>query len=311
MHLVIMMGPEGSESHYKVAKQCQSLLWQHFPKLKIEIWPEVSDFHTVDLVMLWKQPHHQLKKFPNLKAILATAAGIDHITEDPSFSNETPVFRVHDESQKKDMAEYVTYAVLHYLRGFHHLNKDNKAASWQRQHYVYHPDNKVGIMGYGYLGKYVAQTLSQFNFGMNIFARHKYQSTQKNLRFFTELDQFLATTNILICLLPLTPATRYILNKKNLLKLPKGAYIINVARGKHLVPEDLLQLIETKHIAGAFLDAFDEEPLPSHHPFWTTPEIEVTPHISAMLGAEDIVRAHIHHIKQIEENNFEEAFKDH
>src|SRR5699024_10151910 len=96
-----------------------------------------------------------------------------------------------------------------------------------------------------------------------------------------ELDQFLQQSQVLVCLLPLTAETKHILQRKTLAQLPQGAFIINAARGGHLVEDDLLTLVNEQHISGALLDVFQQEPLPEGHPFWQHPAIEATPHIAA------------------------------
>ncbi|RYY48395.1 MAG: glyoxylate/hydroxypyruvate reductase A, partial [Comamonadaceae bacterium] len=140
----------------------------------------------------------------------------------------------------------------------------------------------VGVMGMGVLGRRVAQALAGFEFPVLGWSRSQREAA--GVRCYageSELSAFLAASRVLVCLLPLTPATANILNRETLSRLQPGGYVINVARGGHLVDEDLLALIDTGHLAGAALDVFREEPLPAQHPFWAHPKIVVTPHTSA------------------------------
>jgi glyoxylate/hydroxypyruvate reductase A len=128
----------------------------------------------------------------------------------------------------------------------------------------------------------VARALAALEFPVNGWSRSpKDLDGVRGFHGGARLPDFLAASRVLVCLLPLTPDTRDILNRANLLQLPRGAYLINVARGAHLVDDDLLELLDSGHLAGATLDVFRTEPLPPQHPFWAHPKITVTPHISA------------------------------
>jgi glyoxylate/hydroxypyruvate reductase len=137
-------------------------------------------------------------------------------------------------------------------------------------------------MGLGVLGERVAQAVAHFEYPVLGWSR-----TRKNMPGVRclagdgQFDEFLRGTRVLVCLLPLTPETRGIMNAANLSRLMPGGYVINVARGAHLVDEDLLALLDSGHLEGATLDVFRTEPLPQDHPFWRHPKITVTPHTSA------------------------------
>jgi glyoxylate/hydroxypyruvate reductase A len=140
----------------------------------------------------------------------------------------------------------------------------------------------VGIMGLGVLGQRVARAVAQFDFPVMGWSRSPKQI--EGVRCFSgveQLPQFLQMSKVLVCLLPLTDDTRGILNRRNLAQLQSGGYLINVARGAHLVDEDLIALIDSGHLSGAKLDVFRQEPLPESHPFWKHPKISITPHTSA------------------------------
>jgi glyoxylate/hydroxypyruvate reductase A len=180
------------------------------------------------------------------------------------------------------MAEYVCHAVIRHFRELDGYDTDTQAGQWSYRKPRRRADFSVGVMGLGVLGERVTKALQVFDFPVNGFSR-----SAKNLagvRCFSGaqgLQDFLAASRVMVNLLPLTPETENILNHATLSQLPKGGYLINVARGKHLVDEDLIALINSGHLAGATLDVFRTEPLPAEHPFWQHPQITVTPHTSA------------------------------
>jgi glyoxylate/hydroxypyruvate reductase A len=137
-------------------------------------------------------------------------------------------------------------------------------------------------MGLGVLGERVARALAHFEFPVNGWSRSP-KAVDSVQCFSGEqgFKGFLAASRVLVCLLPLTADTRDVMNRDTLSRLQPGAYVINVARGAHLVDEDLLALLDSGHLAGATLDVFRTEPLPAEHPFWSHPKITVTPHTSA------------------------------
>jgi glyoxylate/hydroxypyruvate reductase A len=180
------------------------------------------------------------------------------------------------------MAEYVCHAVIRHFREFDAYDHDTQAGTWSYRKPRSRADFPVGVMGLGVLGERVAQALQVFEFPVNGYSR-----SAKNLpgvRCFSGaqgLAEFLQATRVLVNLMPLTPETENILNRAHLSQLKVGGYVINVARGKHLVDDDLIALIDSGHLAGATLDVFRTEPLPADHPFWQHPGITVTPHTSA------------------------------
>jgi len=180
------------------------------------------------------------------------------------------------------MAEYVCHAVIRHFREFDAYEADTRQGKWSFRKPRARADFPVGIMGLGVLGARVAQSLAQFEFPVNGWSRSP--KVVDGVRCFSGADgfnDFLAASRMLVCLLPLTPDTRDIMNFDSLSRLRAGGYVINVARGAHLVDDDLLALLESGHLAGATLDVFRTEPLPAGHPFWTHPKITVTPHTSA------------------------------
>jgi len=248
--------------------------------IQVEIYPDISKPEDIEMVMLWQHPHGILEKYPNIKFISSMGAGVDHILQDRSIPEELPITRIKDEKLTFSMTNYVVMAVLTYHRRLQHFQENKKNKKWDMSGPEL--DVKVGVMGVGELGGDVLDKLGYMGFEVAGYGN----SPKKDLDFpyyhGEELTSFLNNVNVVVCLLPLTPQTEGFMNKDFFQRCRPGTYIINVARGKHVVEEDLLEALENKHISGAFLDVYREEPLPEHHTFWDHPLITMTPHIASV-----------------------------
>lgn len=216
-----------------------------------------------------------------LKAIFNIGAGVDSILQ-LELPQDAPLIRLSDAGMGVQMAEYVCHAITKHFREFAEYEDSAKDKSWFSRPLRNRADFPVGVMGLGVLGERVARAACYFDFP--VFGWSRTKKSILGVNCFSgdkQLTKFLNEVRVLVCLLPLTDRTESILNTSNLLKMKPKGYVINVARGSHLVEEDLLSLIESGHISGATLDVFREEPLPPAHPFWSHPKIHVTPHISA------------------------------
>ena len=262
-------------------------LKQQDPELDLEVYPEVKDPNKVEFALSWKHPHGIFRDYPNLKVIASMGAGIDHIIGDNEIPEHIKITRVIDEQLTKDMSVFVLSLLLEHLRNLslHHCSKD-----WKPKKYLRPEEVQVGIMGMGVLGVGVAEKLIRNKFNVTGWSR-----TKKEILGVTtfhgddQLDKFLGESRVLVNLLPLTSETKNILQKSLFEALPKGAYLINVARGEHLVEDDLLEMINKGHLAGAALDVFRQEPLPAGHPFWKNDRIKVTPHIASVTNPATVV----------------------
>jgi glyoxylate/hydroxypyruvate reductase A len=253
------------------------------PEAQLRVW-QAGDNAPADYAVVWKPPLEMLRQRPDLKAIFNLGAGVDAILQfGDALPAGVPIVRLDDAGMGIQMAEYVSYAVLRYFRRFDEFDLQARAGQWRSLKPHDRGTFTVGLLGLGVLGTRIAQALAAFDFPLNGWSR-----TPKNLpgvRCYCGrdgFDQFLRNTRVLVCVLPLTPETAGILNRATLEKLPQGAYLINIARGGHLVEQDLPALMQNGHIAAATLDVFHEEPLPPEHPFWQQPRITLTPHISAL-----------------------------
>ena len=260
----------------------RSALSGPMPDLDFRVWPEVGDPGEIDVALVWKPPRGELRRYPNLRAILLLGAGVDAMMADDSLPDGVPMARMIDPSLTKGMTEFVLIAVLRYHRLLDHYERVQREGRWD---YIFPPqasERRVGVMGLGVLGGDAARALSAHGFTVAGWSRTPKEIPGVRCFHGDEgLRAFLARTDILVCLLPLTPATEGILNAETFARLPKGAVVINVARGRHLVDGDLIAALDSGHLAGATLDVFREEPLPPGHPFWRHPKILVTPHVAS------------------------------
>ncbi|MBT8296614.1 MAG: glyoxylate/hydroxypyruvate reductase A [Gramella sp.] len=262
---------------------------QH-PGMNIYVYPEDHDPEEVEFAITWNHPRGLFKNYPNLKVLASMGAGVDHILSDEALPEGIKVTKIVDETLTEDMGDFVLSQVMNHIRGLHHYVKAQSKKEWEKYQYRRPQNTRVGIMGLGVLGNAVADKLHKNNFQVNGWSR-----TEKNCDNVTsfhgkdQLEEFLENSEILICLLPLTEDTKDILNADLFDMLPEGAYVINVARGEHLVEHDLMEMINNGHLSGASLDVFREEPLPEEHPFWEHPSINITPHVASLTKPESVV----------------------
>ncbi len=234
-----------------------------------------------DYAVVWRPPQAFVDAHPGLRAVFNIGAGVDALVG-LRLPPGMPMVRVEDAGMGVQMAEYVTHAVIRHYRGLDAFAADQAAGRWTDRDPLPREDFPVGVLGLGVLGARVARAVAAFEFPVVGWSRTPHQLAGVRSYAGAEgFDEFLAATRILVCLLPLTPETEGILNRRTLSKLRPGGYLINVARGAHLVEDDLVALLDEGRLAGATLDVFRTEPLPAAHAFWRHPRITVTPHTSA------------------------------
>jgi glyoxylate/hydroxypyruvate reductase A len=259
----------------------RTALLRHEPGLDVRVWPEIGDTAGIDAALVWRAPAGLLASLPNLRLILSLGAGVDAMLADPSLP-DLPLCRLVDPSLTRMMGEFVLTLVLKYHRGLDVFAREQRRARWSFALPPQPGETRVGIMGLGELGRHAATVLRGHGFAVRGWSRTRREL--EGVACFAgpeELDPFLAESAILVCLLPLTAATRGILDRGLLARLPRGARLVNLGRGAQLVEQDLIDALDTGHLAHASLDCFADEPLPPAHPFWRHPLIDVTPHVAS------------------------------
>jgi glyoxylate/hydroxypyruvate reductase A len=266
------------------------LLTAALPDAAVRLWQR-GDNASADYALVWQQPPELLQAPRGLKAVFNLGAGVDAVLKQLTQQPELPLIRIDDGAMAIQMAEYACYGVLHYFRQFDRYGQQARDGQWIRLAPRDKSQFTVGILGLGVLGSRIAQALRHFDFPVQGWTRGPRPASDiPTFHGADGLQQILRTSNVLVCILPLTGETRGLLDRAALEQLPPHSYIINVARGAHLVQDDLLTLIRSGHLAGAMLDVFDEEPLPPQHPFWREPRITITPHISAKTVRAESIR---------------------
>lgn len=254
------------------------------PEVEIRVNPEVGDPSDIDYALVYWPPHGLLASLPNLKVILSIAAGCDHILSDPTHPRELPIVRMVDDYLKAMMAEYAVYGVLHFHRDFGRYRREQLASSWSRGWPLYTPDTDVAILGLGAIGREVAAKLKAIGFRVHGWSRRAKDIDGVICRHGEDgLREILGACSYVVCVLPLTPQTKGILNAERFAAMAPGSYLINIARGGHVIDDDLLAALDGGHLAGAFLDVFAQEPLPAAHPYWHHDKVYMTPHVAGDL----------------------------
>jgi len=259
-------------------------LRESLPEVELRIHPDVGDPAEIDYALVYKPPHGLLASLPNLKLIHSIAAGCDHILADPTLPPGLPIVRMVDDYLRAMMSEYAVYAVLHFHRDFPDYRDEQLRHTWNRRWPAYTPETDVGILGIGAIGLDVACKLQALGFRVHGWSRSAQQIDGLDTYAGEDgLRALLGHCRFVICVLPLTDETRGIINASTLAAMPQGCYLVNIARGGHVVDADLLAALDAGHIAGAFLDVFNTEPLPADHPFWSHPKVWTTPHVAGEL----------------------------
>lgn len=256
-------------------------LRKRLPDLDFRVWPETGDPAAIDSALVWLPPPGMLASLPNLRAIFSLGAGIDGFLRDPSLPDH-PLCRMIDPALTTSMTEFVLTTALWYHRRLDLFAAEQAAGQWNQVLARPAAETRVGVMGLGVLGTAAAEGLRRHGFTVRGWSRQA--RPIEGVATFSGaegLDAFLGETDILVCLLPLTPETENILDAGLFAKLPSGARLLQVGRGRHLVDEDLLAALDSGQIAHASLDVFRREPLPHEHPFWKHPKVRMTPHIAS------------------------------
>jgi glyoxylate/hydroxypyruvate reductase A len=256
-------------------------LREALPGAKIASWPDPACL-AAEVAICWDPPHGLLATMPKLRLIHSIAAGTDKLMADPSLP-ALPVCRICDEDVAMAMGEYCHWGVLWFQRGFDRITENARQAKWHRFAQRAASDTPVAILGLGAIGTHVARRLARAGYPIRGWSRRPRKLAGVRCMHGAEgLARALRDAAVVICLLPLTPDTRGILNADNLAHLAPGAGLINCGRGAHMVLKDLLVLLANGHMAGMILDTFEHEPLTADNRLWGTPGVLITPHMAAL-----------------------------
>ncbi|MBN3753116.1 glyoxylate/hydroxypyruvate reductase A [Paraburkholderia sp. Tr-20389] len=279
-------------------KQWAQRFAHNAPEIPFRLWPDIGDAASVRYLAAWQPPDDPARTLPNLEVIFSVGAGIDQF----DLSRVPPhiaVVRMIEPGIVEGMVEYVTQAVLTIHRDLFDYALQQRQRVWRELPVRAAATRRVGVLGLGMLGTAVLERLRLFGFPCAGWSRsaHSIEGVECHAGV-DALDAFLARTDILVCLLPLTDATRGLLDRQLFGKLPKGASFINVGRGPQVNQQDLLDALDSGQLQNAILDVTDPEPLPESHPFWTHPRVRITPHIASATRPETAVDVVLDNIRR-------------
>lgn len=254
------------------------------PTLDIRLFPDSGDPAEIEAAVCWTQHDMaELRRYPNLRLLVSMGAGVDHLLRPPGPPPGVPVARLKDERLTSGMTEWVLLNVLRFHRQDLEYRAQQAARVWDELPAPDTSRRRVGFLGLGELGLAAARACAALGFPVQGWTRSP--RDVPGIETFHGADglaAMLARTDILVCLLPLTPQTRGIVDARSLALLPRGAFLINAARGGHVVAEDLLAALDSGQVSAAALDVFEPEPLPADHPFWGHPRVLVWPHAASI-----------------------------
>lgn len=278
--------------------QWATLFAERAPEIAFHQWPFAGDPATVRYLAAWEAPENLGDLFPNVELVFSTGAGIDQFKIN-RVPPRVPVVRMIESGLVAGVVEYATLAVLTVHRDWLRYLDAQRRAAWEPIRVLPAAARRIGVLGLGVMGQAVLRSLHGFGFQCAGWSRSQYRLPGVDC-FAGEdgLEAMLARTDILLCLLPLTEATRGILSRSLFRRLPPGAVLINIGRGGHLVDDDLLEALDGGQLSSAILDVFNTEPLPADHPFWHHPRIMLTPHIASMTQPETAVAAVLENIRR-------------
>ncbi|MBY0693305.1 MULTISPECIES: glyoxylate/hydroxypyruvate reductase GhrA [Klebsiella] len=261
-------------------------LEKQLPGARVREW-KAGDNQPADYALVWHPPVEMLQGRA-LKAVFALGAGVDSILsklrDHPDMLPlSIPLFRLEDTGMGRQMQEYAVSQVLHWFRRFDDYQALKLASRWQPLPEYRADEFTIGIMGAGVLGAKVAESLQPWGFPLRVWSRSRKSWPQvQSFAGQAELGGFLQGTRVLINLLPNTAETVGIINQTLLAQLPDESYVLNLARGVHVVEEDLLAALNSGKLKGAMLDVFSREPLLQESPLWAHPRVAMTPHVAAV-----------------------------
>ncbi len=274
-------------------------LTAELPDLDFQIDADAVDPTSVHYALAWKPPRGFFARFPNLKLVTNLGAGVDLLVGRDDLP-DVPISRLSDDGMVQLMTSYVLFSVIRYARDIHIFERAQRRSEW---HYV-HPralsDIRVGVLGLGELGAPAAKALAGVGFNVRGWSRsRKFIDGVACTAGVETLDAFLAQTEILVILLPLTPDTRGLLDARRLSLLPRGAKLINASRGAVTDEPALIAALQSGGIAEATLDVFAVEPLPTDHAFWRMENVLITPHLASITVPEAAAREVAESIRRV------------
>jgi len=259
----------------------------------LTVWTEQDEAppEQVEAILAWRMTDGILPRYPQLRVLCSTGAGVDKLMAVGDLPAQLPVTRMVDPLQGVQIAQYVVAQTLRFTRDLPLYAEQQWRAEWKRHRVRPAERCRVGLLGMGKVGRAIAAAFAPLGYPVAGFTRSGHDvAGVADYSGAASLDDFLARSDILVCAMALTAQTQGLLNRATLARLPRGAFVINVGRGEHLVEADLRALIDAGHLAGAALDVFEREPPKPDDWVWTHPKVVATPHISGEASFDEVAR---------------------
>ena len=281
-------------------RQWAEVFKQRAPELDFRLWPDIGDPERVRFLAAWEPPSDIATRFPNLELLFSSGAGVDQF-DFAALPPALPVVRMVEPGIIRGMVEYVTHAVLDLHRDMPEYRRQQQRGEWRPLQVRAASERRIGVLGLGSLGQAVLAQLLGFGFDCAGWSRSRHAIDGVHCHAGPqELDAFLQRTEILVCLLPLTDATRGFLDAALFARLPKGAALVHVGRGPQLVTADLIAALDAGRLSEAVLDVTDPEPLPQEHALWRHPRIRITPHVASMTHPTSAAQVVLENLRRFE-----------
>jgi glyoxylate/hydroxypyruvate reductase A len=267
----------------------RELFTEEMPELELRIWPDAGNPADIEIAAVASPAPGSLKAFPNLRLLVSLLAGAETLLADRELP-DVPIVRAADPNGDPMMNEAALLRVLRHHRHLPAYLLAQRRGEWISLPRLRAQERRVGVMGLGAIGFAAARTLARH--GFNVAGWVRSPRAADGIEIFhgrEQLPGFLARSEIVVNFLPLTPETRGILDAAAFTQLPRGAAIVNLGRGTHVVEADLIAALDADHLAGATLDVFPVEPLPKDSPLWRHPKITIIPHASRRIEPRDLV----------------------
>jgi glyoxylate/hydroxypyruvate reductase len=256
------------------------------PGETLQVERDTADPAEIDIAIVANPPPGALAGLPRLRLVQSLWAGVEKLLADPTIPPQVPLARMVDPAMNEAMAETALWAVLSLQRDFFDYARQQRVAKWAPHGQRTAGETPVTVLGLGQMGRAVALRLARNGYRVTGWsARPSASDGIRTLAGGPALAQAVAGAQVLVNLLPLAPATRGLIDARLLAALPRGASLVNLARGTHVVEADLLEALANGQIRHAVLDVFAAEPLPTSHPFWSHPRVTVLPHVAAQTDA--------------------------
>src|SRR5262245_3788176 len=270
----------GLDQHIGPARAWRQVLKEQLPHIEVRVWPEAGDVAEIEYLAFMHPDFDALPTFPNLKAMFSRSAGVESFINHPKFPT-APLGKVEPPGGDPMMTEYVVMHVLRFHRDMPAYQAAQAKREWRRAPILRPEQRRVGFLGFGMMAKAPALVLRSLGFKVSAWVRAPRPAAEVPL--FHGRDQlatFLGQTDIAVCLLPLTAETEGIFCARTFAMMPRGAMLVNVGRGRHVVDDDLIAALDSGQLSYAALDALWPEPLPPESPLWLHPKVTVMPHVA-------------------------------